>query len=81
VASQVLKLIYQKSLVEAVGGEDGYYLIRIRRMIAGENLPYTSEMNWLKVDFLNQDPQLNEAINELSNVDAKVQLFGWIPWL
>jgi hypothetical protein len=80
-ASRVLNLIYQKLLVEAVGGEDGYYLTQLRLMISGEEVRYTSEMNWLKIDFLGKDPHLREALDELSYIDAKLKILGWIPWL
>jgi hypothetical protein len=80
-SSQVLSLIYQKSLVKAVGSEEGYFLSRLRSMVAGEDIRYNSEMNWLKIDFLGQDPELRKALDELSYIDAKLQIFGWIPWL
>jgi hypothetical protein len=80
-ASRVLNLIYQKLVVEAVGGEDGYYLTQLRLMISGEEVRYTSEMNWLKIDFLGKDPHLREALDELSYIDAKLKILGWIPWL
>ena len=80
-ANQVLILIETEGIVEEVGGRDGNYLTQIRRMASGENIRYDNSLNWVKIDFLYQYPEILAALNELSYVDAKLAIFGWIPWV
>lgn len=80
-AARAIRLIEDKNLVKSAGDFDGPFLMKLRSMVAGEDTPFDDGMNWLKIDTLGLDPELNRTLNELSEVDNKIRLFGWIPWL
>lgn len=81
IAKQLLCLLHKHSLIDSVGGIDGVYISKLNKMVAGENVRYDREMNWLKIDFLYQYPDVAKKIEELSKVDIKISLIGWLPWI
>lgn len=79
-AAKILSLIEEKSLIDAVGGVEGYYLTQMRKMAEGADIKYDGDMNWVKIDFLSQYPDINQELNDLAAIEGKLMWFSWIPW-
>lgn len=78
-AAEVVELIQQHKLIESVGGLKGPFLTAFYKMAAGENVPYSEDLNWVKIDFLYKFPEIKSRLDELDDLETKIKLYGWIP--
>ena len=80
-AAEIVEMLRSHDLIESVGGSHGPFFTSFEKMAAGADIPYSDELNWVKIDFLYKFPDIKSRLDELDNLETKIKMFGWIPWV
>ena len=80
-ATEALEVLARKNIQNINTDNESIFVTKLREISVGKSTAYDKGMNWVKIDQLSLEPELNTLLTELDSVDGLYQKLKWIPWI